>query len=122
MNAVCGLNETGIGLAVAHYLLKQPCNLVVVARSKEPLETLSKQYPGQVQVLAGDLADFSLGQKAHELATSTWKRLDGLIVNHAILDPVKRIANTEADEWRSLFDINVFSAVAMVRVFVAALR
>ena len=104
----------GIGLAIAHYLLKQQTKLVVIARSQGPLEDLSKQYPGQVQVLAGDLADFSLGKKAHSLATKEWKRLDGIIVNHGILDPVKRIGNTEAEEWRSLFDINVFSAVSIV--------
>lgn len=106
---------SGIGLAIAHYLLKQPCNLVVVARSKELLEQLGKQYPQQVQALAGDLSDLSLGQKAAELATSTWKRLDGLVINHGVLDPVKRVSQVEAEEWRTLFDINVFSAVAMVR-------
>ena len=112
----------GIGLAIAHFLLKRPCNLVVVARSKEPLEQLKRQYPDQVQVLAGDLADFGLGQKAHDLATSTWKRLDGLIVNHGILDPVKRVGNTEADEWRHLFDVNLFSAVSMVKACLPSLR
>jgi len=87
-----------------------------VARSRQPLEELSKQYPGQVAVLAGDLADFSLGERAHELATRTWKRLDGVIVNHGILAPVKKVAQSDAEEWRSLFDVNVFSAVAMVCV------
>ena len=41
-------------------------------------------------------------------------RLDGVIVNHGILDPVKRVANVEAEEWRNLFDVNVFSAIALV--------
>lgn len=40
----------GIGLAVAHYLLKASHNLVVVSRSQGPLEELDKQYPGQVKV------------------------------------------------------------------------
>lgn len=88
---------------------------MTIARSKEPLENLSKQYPGQVEVLAGDLSDFSLGQKAADLAKSKWQRLDGLIVNHGVLEPVKRVSQVEAEEWRQLFDINVFSAVALVR-------
>lgn len=87
---------------------------MTVARSREALENLSKQYPGQVEVLAGDLADLSLGQKAADLAKSKWQRLDGVIINHGILDPVKRVANVEAEEWRQLFDVNVFSAVALV--------
>lgn len=86
----------------------------MVARTQGPLEKLKEQYPDQVQVLAGDLSDFTLGQKAHDLATSSWNRLDGLIINHGVLEPVKRISATEAEEWRNLFDINVFSAVSMV--------
>ena len=104
----------GIGLAVAHYLLKQNCKVVAVARSRNPLEELQTTYPEQVQPLAGDLADFSLGQKAVDLATSKWNRLDGIIVNHGILDPVKRVSQTEAEEWRNAFDVNLFSAVALV--------
>lgn len=104
----------GIGLAIAHYLLKQSCRVVTVARSREALEKLSEQYPGQVEILAGDLSDFSLGQKAADLARSKWQRLDGIVINHGILDPVKRVANVDAEEWRALFDVNVFSAVALV--------
>lgn len=50
----------GIGLAMATYLLKASHKLVVVARTAEPLENLKKQYPGQVELLAADLADFSV--------------------------------------------------------------
>jgi NADP-dependent 3-hydroxy acid dehydrogenase YdfG len=92
----------------------ESCRVVTVARSREPMDKLSKQYPGQVEVLAGDLSDLSLGQKAADLAKSKWQRLDSIIVNHGILDPVKRVANVEAEEWRQLFDVNVFSAIALV--------
>lgn len=112
----------GIGLAATQYLLRQQCNLVVVARSKEPLQKLEKEWPQQVKPLAGDLADFSVGKKAVELAGNTWDRLDGLIVNHGVLNPVQRIADADAEEWRSCFDINVFSAVAMIKEALPALR
>ena len=94
--------------------MDQRCNVVASARSNEPLEKLRSDYPEQVQLLAGDLADFSLGQKAVNLAKSKWGRLDALIVNHGVLDPITRIRDVEAEEWRECFNINVFSAVAMV--------
>jgi NAD(P)-dependent dehydrogenase (short-subunit alcohol dehydrogenase family) len=78
------------------------------------LRKLAQEYPDQVQILAGDLADFKLGQKAVDIAESTWSRIDGLIINHGILNPVKRISDTDAEEWRDAFDVNVFSAIAMV--------
>ena len=107
-------SSDGIGLAAAHYLLKQHHNIVAIARSEEPLQKLAQEYPDQVQTLAGDLADFNLGQKAVDIAKSTWNRVDGLIINHGILNPVKRISDTDAKEWRNAFDVNVFSAIAMV--------
>jgi NADP-dependent 3-hydroxy acid dehydrogenase YdfG len=87
-----------------------------VARSKDALEKIRAEYPDQVKVVAGDLADFSLGENAVDLAASTWRRLDGLIINHGILDPVKRVIDCQAEEWRTSFDINVFSTVALVRI------
>lgn len=96
--------------------------MIVVARSKEPLQRLEKEYPEQVKPLAGDLADFSLGKKAVDLAKNTWDRLDGLIVNHGVLNPIKRITDVDAEDWRRCFDINVFSAVALIKEALPALR
>jgi len=103
-------------------LLGQKCNVVAVARSKDPLQKLEKEYPEQVKSLVGDLADFSLGKKAVDLAKSTWDRLDGLIINHGVLNPVKRIADANAEDWRECFDINVFSAVAIIKEALPSLR
>ena len=65
-------------------------------------------------VLAGDMADASLPQKAVDLANERWGRIDSLIVNHGTLDPVKKVADSSPEEWRKGFDVNVFSAVGMV--------
>lgn len=51
----------GIGLAMAKYLLKASHRVVLVARSAEPLESLKSQYPRQVEMLAADLSDLSVG-------------------------------------------------------------
>lgn len=67
-----------------------------------------------MQLLSGDLSDFSIGKKAADLAAATWNRLDGLVVNHGVLEPVKKICDTDAEEWRAAFDVNVFSGVALV--------
>jgi len=87
----------------------------VVARSQEALVKLKNKYDGLVEMLAGDLSDLSLGQRVVDLAVKKWGRLDGLVVNHGKLDPVERIADAHIDEWQRSFDVNVFSAIAMVR-------
>ena len=104
----------GIGLAVSRYLLGEKCKLVLVSRSKEPLNKLRDEYPQQVQVIAGDFADLDLSQRVVDHTISTWARIDGLVINHGVLDPVKRIGDVTAEEWRKSFDVNVFSAISMV--------
>ncbi|KAJ4305223.1 hypothetical protein N0V90_000754 [Kalmusia sp. IMI 367209] len=104
----------GIGQAAAHYLLSRNHKLVLVSRTRSALDQLRDQYGAEkVEVLAGDLSDFSIAGKAVEAANSRWGRLDGLIVNHGALDPVKKVADSSAQEWSKAFDTNVFSAIAL---------
>ncbi|KKK15883.1 hypothetical protein P175DRAFT_0433228 [Aspergillus ochraceoroseus IBT 24754] len=114
----------GIGLAIAKYLLTAPQshNVVVIARSVEPLQKLKEQYSSQVAVLNGDLSDFSLGQKAVDLALKSFGRLDGMVLNHGILGQVGKVAQADVQQWKQGFDVNFFSLVAFVTAGLPALR
>ncbi|RDL40848.1 NAD(P)-binding Rossmann-fold containing protein [Venustampulla echinocandica] len=112
----------GIGLAIANYLLHASHKLVLVARSAEPLEKLKSEYPGQVEVVAADLADFSVGNKVVDAGLKAFSRIDGLILNHGTLSPVKRIADSTPEEWRSAFDVNFFSNLAFIKAALPSLR
>ena len=111
--------SAGIGLAIAEYLLQKSHNVVVVARSKDALEKLRGKYPQVVRIVAGDLADLSLAQKAVDLAAKEFGRLDGLIVNHGVIEPVAKIRDCKPEDWKRAFDVNLFSAVAFVSINVA---
>lgn len=52
----------GLGVAIARYLLSQSHKVVVTARSKGPLDDISKAFPGQVEVVAGDITDAKVRQ------------------------------------------------------------
>ncbi|KAA6412540.1 MAG: short-chain dehydrogenase [Lasallia pustulata] len=114
----------GIGLAIAQFLLRAPesTNVVLLARSKAPLEELRKRHPRHVRVLNGDLADFSMGGKAAELAVREFGQIDGLIVNHGMLPRTANVDDSDPEEWRQCFDVNFFSAVAFVKAALPALR
>lgn len=107
----------GIGLAVAKYLLTAPQshNVVVVARSVEPLQKLKEQYGKQVAVLNGDLSDFSLAQQAVDTAIKTFGQLDGMVLNHGLLGQIGKISDADPQQWKEGFDINFISLVAFVR-------
>ncbi|KAL4868996.1 hypothetical protein BDV12DRAFT_90324 [Aspergillus spectabilis] len=114
----------GIGLAITKYLLTTPQahNVVVIARSIEPLQKLKSEYGSQVAVLNGDLADPSLAQKAVDLALSSFGQLDGLVLNHGILGQVGKIATADIQEWKRGYDVNFFSLVAFITAALPALR
>lgn len=40
-------------------------------------------------------------------------RVDGLVINHGILSP-RRVAEASPEEFRHVYDVNVFSYLAMV--------
>ncbi|KAF5008097.1 hypothetical protein F66182_15676, partial [Fusarium sp. NRRL 66182] len=117
-------SSRGIGLAISKYLLTAPqsYNVVVIARSIEPLQKLKDQYPKQVEVLTGDLTDFSLGQKGVDLALKTFGRLDGLVLNHGGLGQVGNVAEADPEQWKQGLDLNFISLVAFVKASLPALR
>ncbi|RJE27109.1 short-chain dehydrogenase [Aspergillus sclerotialis] len=114
----------GIGLAATNFLLAAPQshNVVVVARSVEPLQKLKDQYAKQVEVVNGDLADLSLGQKAVDVALKSFGRLDGLVLNHGMLGQVASIAEADLEQWKQGFDVNFISLVAFIKAGLPALR
>ncbi|KAK0749607.1 hypothetical protein B0T18DRAFT_427701 [Schizothecium vesticola] len=113
----------GIGLAVAKHLLKTPGNKVVaISRSLDELLLLKDQFPTQVEVLAEDMTQPEASQKATQLAISKFGRLDGVVINHGALSPMTRLADASVEEWKRLYDVNLFSALALVKETIPHLR
>lgn len=44
---------------------------------------------------------------------SSFGKVDGLVVNHGLLVP-KKFVDTTLEEWKKVYDTNVFSGIAMV--------
>jgi NADP-dependent 3-hydroxy acid dehydrogenase YdfG len=55
-----------------------------------------------------------------DLAIKSFGRLDGIVINHGVISPMERIADSDVEEWKKLYDANFFSAVALVRRSVTA--
>jgi len=78
-----------------------------------------------------DLSNANGSVQAVKSAIDTYGRLDGLVVNHAVLDPVERIVPPEVEEedilggvnrWKQAFDVNFFSVVGLLKAAVPHLR
>ncbi|KAL8990788.1 MAG: hypothetical protein Q9177_000640 [Variospora cf. flavescens] len=112
----------GIGYAIAEYLIRNSHNVVLLARSTGPLEDLKKRSPDRVSICVGDLADFSFAERSVEMAVKDFGKLDGLILNHGVLEPASRIVDSDPKAWRACFDVNFFSLVAFIKAAVPLLR
>ncbi|GAB1312165.1 Benzil reductase ((S)-benzoin forming) IRC24 [Madurella fahalii] len=112
----------GIGLAVAKSLLAASHQVVLVSRSAEQLQSLKDQFPSQVAYLAADMTVSDTAFRVTELAILTFGRIDGVVVNHGALSPMTRIEHASVEEWKQLYDANLFSALALAKETIPHLR
>ncbi|MDR6604998.1 SDR family NAD(P)-dependent oxidoreductase [Pseudomonas synxantha] len=73
--------SSGIGAALAEEILKTGAHLAVSSRSVAPLKDLSRRYPGQVLVVAGDLTNSQTVREIGEQIAEDWGSLDTVILN-----------------------------------------
>ncbi|EFQ32777.1 short chain dehydrogenase [Colletotrichum graminicola M1.001] len=100
----------GIGLAITKHLLKDSHKVVLAARSKDQLEALKTAHPGQAI------------PRIAEAAVKAFGKIDGIVINHGVLEPVTRLADSSVEEWKKAYDINVFSGLALVQASLLELR
>ncbi|RLP61744.1 hypothetical protein L150_00430, partial [Candida albicans Ca529L] len=98
-------------------LLKDPnTKVVVVARTEAPLEALANKYGSdRVDFVVGDITDSSTSEKAVKSAISKFGQLNSIIANAGVLEPVGPIESTSVDDWKRLYDINLFAVVELIK-------
>lgn len=109
---------------MADILLKnKENNLVAVARSEGPLRNLKIKYGEErVATVVGDLSEASVAKKIIDTAITQFGRIDSIIANAGVLQPVAQIKDVDIDQWKKLFDVNFFSIVSLVSLALPELR
>lgn len=77
------------------------------------MEALAKENKN-FQYVAGDVTDESVTKQVFDLAAKL-NRLDGIVFNAGVLEPVERLENASVNGWKKLYDINFFSMIPLVR-------
>ncbi|KAM0741246.1 hypothetical protein ACQRIT_004103 [Beauveria bassiana] len=111
----------GIGAAVTRHLLGHQHNVVLTARSGDLLKRVQAAHPGQVEYVAGDMADPTIASKLAEVAVAKFGRIDGVVINHSVLEN-KKLADMSVENFRSMYEINVVSCFAMAKAALPQLR
>ncbi len=111
--------SAGIGLAITRELLGFGADVMLVARDADALEAvrdeLIEEFPERgVSAMAADVAD---DEDRRQILDWVEDHADGLniLVNNAGGNLTKATVDYTEDEWRGIFEINLFSAFELSR-------
>lgn len=108
--------SSGIGEAMAYLLSAKNCRLIISSRNEAALNRVKKncQHPGNVFVLALDLADFNaMSQKTGE-AIAAFGPIDILIANAGVSQR-SLIIDTDFEVYQKLMEVNYLGTVALAK-------
>lgn len=104
----------GLGKAAAEALIEEGASVLLVARSREPLEELRARYPEQTAVQTCDMRDMAAVAALADTAVEVFGRLD-IVVNNAGIAPAGRFHEQSQDVWDEVFDVNVRAPAVLTR-------
>jgi len=111
--------SAGIGLAIARELLGFGADVMLVARDEDLLDAarddLAEEFPErEVATMAADVAD---DEERHAILDWVEDHADGLnlLINNAGGNVTKAAVDYTEDEWRGIFETNLFSAFELSR-------
>lgn len=111
---------SGIGYELTHAFATEKYNLVLVARSKEKLETikkeLEKQYQISVEVIPKDLSVKDAPEEIYETLFANNKRID-ILVNSAGFGDFGDFVDSNWNKQYSMIQLNIVAVIHMTRLF-----
>jgi Tropinone reductase 1 len=114
----------GIGLAIVNELATLGAEVFLIARNEEQVSALVKELKTQGAIahgLAGDLSDSSFRKKLIDKLQTTWPALD-ILVNNVGMNIRRKFTEYSEEEYRGLFDVNLFTVTEMCRLSFPMLR
>lgn len=114
----------GIGKSIVEVILETSKDAVVygIARSEAPMAELKKKYSDRFFYVVGDITDDLALKKLVNDAVKGHGKIDSLVANAGVLEPVQDVNDIVVDQWRKLYDVNFFSIVSFVSIALPELK
>ena len=106
----------GIGKCIVDILLKSSDHVVVygISRSEGSMQYLKELYNERFHYMLGDVTDEGKLRLLIDTIISKHGKIDSVVANAGILEPVASVNYISVGDWKKLFDINFFSIVSLV--------
>lgn len=113
--------STGFGRLLAEAALNRGDQVVATARDPAKLSDLAKAFPKTARAVALDVTKAGDAEKAVASAMEAFGRLD-VLINNAGFGFIGAIEEATPDEYRPMFETNVFGLIETTRAALPALR
>ncbi|NVO22293.1 SDR family oxidoreductase [Donghicola mangrovi] len=97
----------GIGAAAAREFAAVGANVVLAARNGDAVAELAGEIGRQALAVPCDVSRYWEVQAAIEAAVKTFGRLDVLVGNAGVIDPIGHLQDCDPDAWGHLIDVNI---------------
>jgi NADP-dependent 3-hydroxy acid dehydrogenase YdfG len=114
MRAVVVGASSGLGRCIGIGLAQRGAQVALLARRRELLDAAAAEAGSNARAIACDVTDESSVGSAIAEAAASLDGIDALVYAPAI-GPLARLADTDAETWRRVFDTNVTGAAIVTR-------
>src|SRR5438477_50084 len=113
--------SSGLGYALAEFVLQRGDRVVLAARSMNSMSGLAARYPDRALAVGLDVTQPQQRIAAVERAQAHFGGIDVLVKNAGI-DFLGAVEEQREEDYRAQFEVNFFGAVSMLRLVLPGMR
>lgn len=112
----------GLGRAGARFAAQLGANVVLNARTQPDLQRLGGELGKQALMVLGDIAQPDTIQRLIDDTLRHFGRIDAIINNAAIVEPIARIADADPEAWARSWQVNFLAPAQLIKAALPELR
>lgn len=109
----------GLGRAIAVELTGSGGRVVLVVRSEAAATSLIREFGAACVVVTADVTALGAAEAAIDAGLKRWGKVDGLVNNAGLIDPIARIADADPALWEAAITTNLVAPYRFTRAFLA---
>jgi NAD(P)-dependent dehydrogenase (short-subunit alcohol dehydrogenase family) len=112
----------GIGAAAARVFAAEGANVVLMARSSDDIARIADDIGPSAMAITCDVGDWASVQAAMGSVLERHGRIDVLIGNAGVIEPIARLEEADPDTWGRAIDINLKGVFYGMRAVLPQMR